>query len=124
MKYLCLLYIDESLLDGPQADVADPPGGASDAFTSLLDSRGCLVAGERLQPSGSTTTLRPRAGGVAIIDGPAAPAREQLASFHLIQARDLNEAIRIASGIPAARHGCVEVRPVRAPTPPPANEMR
>lgn len=124
MKYLCLLYIDEALLDGLHAGTTDQPGAASDAFTSLLDSRGCLVAGDQLQPSGSATTLRPRADGLAIIDGPAAPAREQLASFHVIQARDLNEAIRIASSIPAARYGCVEVRPVRARTLPPANEMR
>lgn len=113
MKYLCLLYIEESLLDHLQVAVADRLESECEAFNRQLHASGCLVAVERLMPTGSATTLRPRRSGLDLMDGPASPGREQLAGFHLIQARDLNEAIRIASHIPSARYGCVEIRPVR-----------
>lgn len=123
MKYLCLLYMEESLLDTLQAGVTEQLEGEAELFTNQLRTRGCLVAAERLLPTGSATTLRPRRDGLAIFDGPALSAREQLVGFHLIRARDLNEAIRLASCIPSARYGCVEVRPVVVPTPHPPTQQ-
>lgn len=106
MKYLCLVYGDESLMhqmdDQECADYADG-----------LHLDGRLVAAEALQPVSTATTVRVRNGQMAVTDGPFAETKEQLAGFYLVDARDLNEAIRIASKIPPARVGSIEVRPVR-----------
>ena len=72
-----------------------------------------LVGGEPLHPTHTATTVRVRAGQVTLYDGPFAETKEMLAGFYLVEAKDLNEAIRIASGIPPAQHGSIEVRPVR-----------
>jgi hypothetical protein len=78
---------------------------------------GLLVAAEALQPVDTASTVRVRGGRVTVTDGPFAETKEQLAGFYLIDARDLNEAIQVASKIPPAREGSVEVRPVRELTP-------
>ena len=74
---------------------------------------GLLVAAEALEPVDTATTVRVRGGKVFVTDGPFAETKEQLAGFYLVDARDLNDAIQIASKIPPAREGSVEVRPVR-----------
>jgi hypothetical protein len=66
-----------------------------------------------LQPVHDATTVRVRDGRVVITDGPFAETREQLAGFYLVDARDLNDAIRVAARIPPARLGGIEVRPIR-----------
>jgi hypothetical protein len=66
-----------------------------------------------LEPIETATTVRIRNGKLLVTDGPFAETKEQLAGFYLIEAADLNEAIQIASKIPPAREGSVEVRPVR-----------
>jgi hypothetical protein len=71
------------------------------------------LGGEALQPVETATTVRVRQGSVSVTDGPFAETKEHLAGFYLIEAADLNEAIRIASQIPPARAGSIEVRPVR-----------
>jgi hypothetical protein len=68
---------------------------------------------QALQPVQTATTVRIRNGRVSTTDGPFAETREQVGGFFLVDARDLNEAIRVASKIPSARLGCVEVRPIR-----------
>lgn len=119
MKYLCLHYIDEARLDALGTDELQRLSRDADTMNGQLQAAGCLLAGERLLPTTMATTVRNRPGGLAITDGPALPTRHQLASFQLIRARDLNEAIRIAAAIPGASYGCVEVRPVatRSPNP-------
>jgi hypothetical protein len=82
-----------------------------------LRERGVLVAAEALQPIETATTVRVRNGRVSITDGPFAETKEQLAGFYLIEATDLNDAIAVASKIPPARAGSVEVRPVRQLSP-------
>jgi len=72
-----------------------------------------MLAAEALESVSTATTVRRRNGKLSITDGPFAETKEQLAGFYLIEARDLNEAIQVAGGIPAARVGSVEVRPVR-----------
>jgi len=106
MKYLCLVYLDERRLD----EVPDEDCVEYDA--SIRDTGYCL-ASEALQSVQTATSVRVRNGNVSITDGPFAETKEQLAGFYMIEARDLNEAIQIASKIPPARVGCVEVRPVR-----------
>lgn len=106
MKYLCLMY-------GAEGTVADPGDRDHRAYSQILAGRGRLLAGELLAGDYAATRVRMRQGRVAVLDehdtGPAAP----LAGFCLLQARDLNEAIFLASGIPLARVGWVEIRPVR-----------
>ena len=106
MKYLCLVYMDESTL--PQ--VADRE---CLAFSTPLRKSGQIVAAEALHPVHTATTVRVRNGKLSTTDGPFAETREQLAGFYLIDARDLDEALQVAARIPPARVGSIEVRPVR-----------
>jgi hypothetical protein len=106
MKYLCLVYLDEKRLP----EVPDAECVAYDA--GLRESGRCL-ASEALQSVNTATTVRVHNGQVSITDGPFAETKEQLAGFYMVEARDLNEAIQIATKIPPARIGSIEVRPVR-----------
>lgn len=106
MKYLCLVYLDEQRLDElPDEDCV--------AYDAAIRASGQCLASEALESVQTATTVRVRNDKVAITDGPFAETKEQLAGFYMIDARDLNEAIHIASGIPPARVGCIEVRPIR-----------
>ncbi len=78
-----------------------------------MQNSGLCWPPEALQPVNTATTVRVRAGKTLLTDGPFAETKEQLAGFYLVEAKDLNEAIQLAAGIPAARVGSVEVRPVR-----------
>ena len=106
MKYLCLVYLDREHWN------ACPDRECASYARELSDSKR-LVAGEPLHPVHTATTVRVRNGQVQLYDGPFAETKELLAGFYLVEARDLNEAIQIASGIPPAKHGSIEVRPVR-----------
>jgi hypothetical protein len=110
MKYLCLIYSDEKLLHSLPESPRDPE--CMD-YAQTVQQSGRLLAAEPLEPVATATTVRVRGGKLSITDGPFAETKEQLAGFYLIEARDLNEALQIAGGIPAARVGSVEVRPVR-----------
>ena len=106
MKYLCLVYLEPQKLHA----VAD-----TECFScgERLRADGSLIAAQALQPVDTATTVRVRHGRVAVTDGPFAETKEHLAGFYLVEARDLNDAIQIASKIPPAREGSIEVRPVR-----------
>ena len=106
MKYLCLVYGEETLMQSmPDDECID--------YVEQLHKSGHHVAAEALQPVHAATTVRVRNGKLSITDGPFAETKEQLAGFYLVDARDLNEAIQIASKIPPAQVGSVEVRPIR-----------
>ncbi|MFL5582930.1 MAG: YciI family protein [Gemmatimonadaceae bacterium] len=112
MKYLCLIYDDESLWERmPKAEV-DGIMGEFRSFTQDIKKSGHMAAGEQLQPTSTATTVRIRDGRTVVTDGPYAETKEQLGGFYLIEARDLNEAIQVASRIPSARLGSIEVRPI------------
>lgn len=106
MKYLCLVYLD-------QENWTACPDSTCAAYAQQLVESGRLLSAEPLHPAHTATTVRVRNGQVSLYDGPFAETKEQLAGFYLIDAADLNEAIRIASGIPPAKYGSIEVRPVR-----------
>lgn len=110
MKYLCLVYCDEELLHSLPASPAD---AECCAYAEALHGTGRMLAAEALKSVRTATTVRVRGGQMSLTDGPFAETKEQLAGFYLVDARDLNEALNIAKGIPAARVGSVEVRPVR-----------
>ena len=111
MRYLCLIYLDEKQL----AAMPEPDLGALNArhlaFNEALLDSGHFVEAEALQPPAATTCVRVRNGKTALTDGPYAETKEMVAGFYLIEARDLNEAVQVASRIPAAPLGTVEVRP-------------
>ncbi len=106
MKYLCLVYMEKDKWHA----VHD---GECKTFGDGLRKTGVLHAAEPLHPVETATTVRVRNGRVSVTDGPFAETKEQLAGFYLIEALDLNEAINMASKIPPAREGSIEVRPVR-----------
>ena len=106
MKYLCLVYLDEQRLDAlPDNDCVD--------YDEEIRKSGHCIASEALQSVHTATTVRVRNGKVSVTDGPFAETKEQLAGFYLIEAKDLNDAIRIAAKIPPAHVGSIEIRPVR-----------
>ena len=106
MKYLCLVYLEEQKLRAvPDSECVTCGEG--------FRKSGLLLAAEALQPVETAATVRVRNGKVLISDGPFAETKEHLAGFYLIEARDLDDAIRVASMIPPAREGSIEVRPVR-----------
>ena len=106
MKYLCLVYLDEKRLpELPDEDCV--------AYDTAIRESGHCIASEALEPVQTATTVRMRDGKVAVTDGPFAETKEQLAGFYMIEADDLDQAIQIASKIPPARVGSIEVRPIR-----------
>jgi hypothetical protein len=112
MQYLCLIYDDEKEFQKlPPAESAKIIGEFT-AFTDAVKRSGHYVGGNALEPTHTATTVRVRQGKVATTDGPFAETKEQLGGYYLLKARDLNEAIQLASRIPGARFGSVEVRPV------------
>jgi len=112
MRYVCLIYDDEKTWEKMPKAEADAMMGEYFAFTEDVRKNGHYQAGEALQPVATATTVRVRNGKISTTDGPFAETKEQLGGFYLISARDLNEAIQIASRIPSARIGSIEVRPV------------
>jgi hypothetical protein len=106
VKYLCLVYAEESKLP-------EVPDSECVAYDESIRESGHCVASEALESVTTATTVRIRQGKVSVTDGPFAETKEQLAGFYMIEARDLNEAIQVASRIPPARVGSVEIRPVR-----------
>ena len=112
MRYLCLIYDDESKWGTMPKSEADAMMGEYFAFTEGIKKSGNHLGGEALQPTQTATTVRVRQGKISSTDGPFAATKEQLGGFYMIEARDLNEAIQIASRIPSARTGAIEVRPI------------
>jgi hypothetical protein len=112
MRYLCLIYDDESKWGTMPKVEADAMMGEYFAFTDGIKKSGHHLGGEALQPTQAATTVRVRQGKISTTDGPFAETKEQLGGFYLINARDLNDAIQIASRIPSARTGSIEVRPI------------
>lgn len=112
MKYLCLIYHDESTLATMSpAEFGTLRQSYVEVTQSIIDGRQ-LVAGEALQPTHTATAVRVRQGTVTATDGPVVETRLQVGGFFLIDARDQHEAIQIAARIPDAQTGGVEVRPV------------
>ncbi|MBA2564329.1 MAG: YciI family protein [Gemmatimonadetes bacterium] len=110
MKYLLLVYSEEERLHVlPES----PDDAECLAYAEEIQESGHMIAGEALESVQTSTTVRVRNGKATVTDGPFAETKEQLAGFYLVDAGDLDIAIRMASKIPAARVGSVEVRPIR-----------
>ena len=112
MQYVLLIHESEAQWDSfTEAEQGEIMAGYG-TFSEHLGKTNQIMGGERLQPSHTATTVRVRDGDVALTDGPFCETKEQLGGFFLIEAKDLDEATKIAAKIPTATYGCVEVRPV------------
>jgi len=112
MKYLCLIYEDETFWNKtPKSELDGVMTGYREFGTTYIRS-GHVLGGNALQPTATATTIRVRNGKMSTTDGPFAETREQLGGYYLLEAKDLNEAIQIAAKIPGAKTGSVEVRPI------------
>ncbi|MDB4914869.1 MAG: hypothetical protein JWM95_2513 [Gemmatimonadetes bacterium] len=112
MKYLCMIFDNETSWATMTKEEATARHGAYGAFTRDIKASGHFVNGEALQPTSTATTVRVRDGKISTTDGPFIETKEQLGGYYLVDARDLNEAIQIAARIPGAWNGAIEVRPV------------
>lgn len=117
MKYLCLAYYDEEKFAALSKADLEAIESNCQAYDGALRESGHLIVHGSLQPSQSSMIVRPRNGKVAITDGPFIETKEQVGGFFLIEARDLNEALLVASKHPAAHLGeqvgwGIEVRPI------------
>ena len=106
MKYLCLVY-------GEEKEIGAMTDDACMAYDQSLRAAGRCLASEALQPVHTAASVRVRDGKVSVTDGPFTETKEVLAGFYLIDATDLDDAIQVASEMPPARVGTIEVRPVR-----------
>lgn len=109
MKYMLLIYTDEKAWTDDERQHCYEE---SAALTRELHERGQYIGASPLEPVATAMSVRIREGKQLVTDGPFAETREQLGGYFLVDAKDLNEAIAIATRIPGARKGTVEVRPV------------
>jgi hypothetical protein len=112
MKYLCLAYEEEQKLNALSGSDWDALRRETLSYLEEIQKKGHVIAAEALQSIRTATTVRVREGKVSTTDGPFAETKETLGGFFLIQSRDLNEAIQVASRWPSARLGSIEVRPI------------
>src|SRR5688572_19056854 len=101
MQYLLLIYDDEKVWEAMPKEQSDALFGGYMKFTQDVKASGHLVAGDALQPVHTATTVRVRDGKLTTTDGPFAETREQLGGYYLIEAKDLDEAVKIAAKIPS-----------------------
>ena len=112
MRYALLICTDESAIAALSPEETEAMHAEYLAFGEAMGARGVLTGGERLRPTTDATTVRVRDGEVLASDGPFAETKEQMGGFFLVECADLDEAIEVASKIPSARNGSIEVRPI------------
>jgi hypothetical protein len=112
MKYICLIYANEKEWEALSKEQTDAIHAEYFAFGNDIKKSGQYLLGHALQPTQNASTVRVRQNKLSTTDGPFAETKEQLGGFYLIEAKDLNEAILVASRIPSARTGAIEVRPI------------
>ena len=112
MKYICLIYNEESRLRAMSKDEYESLAKEHLALDDELEESGHLIASDALRPVQDATTVRLRNGNLSVTDGPFGETKEQLGGFYLIEAESLDRAVAIAAGIPTAHTGTIEVRPI------------
>lgn len=112
MKYLCLIYEAEAVAAQRTEQQNQEVMQAYFDFTNSINESNHFVAGEPLMPTETATTVRIRDGETLVTDGPFAETKEQLGGYYLIEAENLDEALGVASRIPSAKTGSIEVRPI------------
>ncbi|WP_394825546.1 YciI family protein [Pendulispora albinea] len=113
MKFLLLVYNDESLLNALPANETDGMMRTCLTHADELKDKGTLLDFQQLEAPSTAKSVRIRNNRRMVVDGPFTEAKEYLGGFNLIEADSLEEAIELAAQFPWARTGCIEVRPVR-----------
>ncbi len=111
MRYALLIYTAEPT-EAPSDQAIQEEMDAYNAFTREVTERGAYKGGEALQGTQTATTVQVRDGKTITTDGPFAETKEAFGGFYLVEAKDLDQAIKIAAMIPGAKHGSIEIRPV------------
>jgi hypothetical protein len=112
MRYALLIYASEQEWANQSEEQGQAQFQEYMAFTKDIVDRGIYQSGEALQATATATTVRVRDGETLTTDGPFAETKEQLGGYYVVEAKDLDEAIEIATRIPDVRRGSIEVRPV------------
>ncbi|HEY6591698.1 MAG TPA: YciI family protein [Actinomycetota bacterium] len=112
MRYALLIYASEQDWAGQTEEESQAVNQEYMAFTKDIIDRGLMKGGEALQPTSTATSVRVRNGDTLTTDGPFAETKDQLGGFYLVDCKDLDEAVEVAAGIPDARRGTIEVRPI------------
>jgi hypothetical protein len=113
MRFICLIHLDEDVLAAMPRQEESNLNAAHWDYNDQLRASGNFIVAEALAPAAETTRVKVRNGKTSITDGPFAEAKEVIAGFYLIEARDMDEAIAIASKIPSVEIATIEVRPAR-----------
>lgn len=113
MRYLLLCCHEEKKLDSMSKSECDAIMEETVAYCEALKKSGHLIGVEALESVQTAMAVRIRNGKLSVTDGPFAETKEQVGGYFLIEARDVNEAIQVASKVPSVRFGTMEVRPVR-----------
>ena len=112
MQYMLLIYDNEAEMIGRAGGLGETMMKEYRDFTNSIVQSGHMKAGDALQPTSSATCVRIRNGKTLTTDGPFAETKEQLGGYYLIEAKDLDEATKIAARVPSAKFGTIEVRPI------------
>ena len=112
MKYLYLLYADESKMPAPGSEQFTAQNDAFNKYFDEINGKGLFKAGDPVQPSKTSKTVRVRNGHTEAASGPFNHTGDQLVGFYVIEAKDLDEAVEYAAKCPAAHMGAMEVRPI------------
>jgi hypothetical protein len=112
MRYMHLIFTDETRMQAASKADAEQRTGAYMAYAEAMKKAGVLVGGERLQRSTSATTVRVTNGKTEVLNGPYAETKEQLAGYFIVDVPDLDAALTWAARCPGASHGTMEVRPI------------
>jgi hypothetical protein len=112
MKFMLLLWGDESVWEGMSEEEAAAQMSRWDDYTKQLEAAGAMVSGEGLQPSAAAKILRIAAGERTVTDGPFVETKEQLGGFYVIECASFDEALDWAAKLPSADYGATEIRPV------------
>ncbi|MFC5437182.1 YciI family protein [Rhodanobacter umsongensis] len=112
MKYLVMIYTDDSLLGTLPEGEFDTMMRGCFMHADELQKDGHLHGSQQLEAPATAKTIRVRNGRLSVLDGPFAETKEYLGGFNLIEADNMDEAVRIASAFPWSRTGAIEIRPV------------
>jgi hypothetical protein len=112
MRYILLICDDETMWGTVSPEESEAYMRGYMEFGQEMTERGVLQGGERLRPTSDATTVQIRNGELLTSDGPFAETKEQIGGYYVVDCKDLDEAIEVASKIPAAKNGVIEVRPI------------
>lgn len=112
MQYALLIHLDDTPFVSASDEQREQMTAPYAAYNEALIKAGAMVSGERLRPATAATLVKVRGDKTEVLDGPYADTKEQLAGFYIVEAADVDAAIKWAARCPSASYGTIEVRPV------------